>query len=50
MDSVVVEWLDCNPKFEGIIADESLDDYQEIKDNNYFNDLLDFVELPDRKE
>lgn len=49
VNSVLIEWLDCHPEFEGIIASESVDDYQNMKNNNDyvdFNDLLDFVEIP----
>ena len=48
-DSVLIEWLDCHPEFEGILTKESFIEYQNMKNNkDYidFNDLLDFVELP----
>ena len=35
-DSVLIEWLDVHPEFEGIIAKESFDDYQDMKNNNEF--------------
>lgn len=48
-DSVLIEWLNCHPEFEGILTKESFIEYQNMKNNkDYidFNDLLDFVELP----
>lgn len=48
-NSVLIEWLDCHPEFEGIIARKSLDDYQQLKDHYEdftFIDLLYDVELP----
>ncbi|WP_407454808.1 hypothetical protein [Methanobrevibacter sp.] len=51
-DSVLLEWLDLHPEFEGIIAKESLADYQNMKNSDElidFNDLLD-VQLPSEKK
>ena len=48
-NSVLIEWLNCHPEFEGILTKESFIEYQNMKNNkDYidFNDLLDFVELP----
>lgn len=48
-NSVVIEWVDCHPEFEGIISKESIQEYHNMKNNNEFipfNDLLDFVKLP----
>ena len=52
VNSVLIEWLDCHPEFEGIIAAESVMDYQNMKQNNDFGfvDLLYDVELPSEKE
>ena len=52
-DSVLIEWLDLHPEFEGIIANESITDYQNMKANNEFlgfTQLLYFVELPSEKK
>lgn len=47
-NSVIIEWLDWHPEFEEIIAKESWEDYQHMKNNKEFtfNDLLYDVELP----
>ena len=48
-NTVLIEWLNCHPEFEGILTKESFIEYQNMKNNkDYidFNDLLDFVELP----
>lgn len=47
-DSVIIEWLDWHPEFEEIIAKESWDKYQQMKNKNEFTftDLLYDVELP----
>lgn len=52
VNSVLIEWLDCHPEFEGIIASESVMDYQNMKQNNDFGfgDLLYDVELPSEKK
>ena len=46
-DGIIIEWLEWHPEFEGIIAKESWEDYQQMKNNNEFtfNDLLYDVEL-----
>lgn len=52
-NSLIIEWLDCHPEFEGIIAEESLTDYQNMKINNdflNFTTFLYFVELPSEKK
>lgn len=51
-DSVLVEWLDCHPEFEGIIAEESFEDYQKMKINNDFIEFIDLleVEIPSEKK
>ena len=52
-NSVIIEWLDCHPEFEGIIAKESFNKYQQIKNNKdyiEFIDLLDFVKVPSEKD
>lgn len=51
-NSVLIEWLNEHPEFEGIIYKDSFVDYQNMKNNNDyldFNDLLDFVEVPSEK-
>lgn len=43
-DSIIIEWLECHPEFEGIIAAEYIVDYQNMKNSNEyidFNNLLD---------
>ncbi len=48
-DSIIIEWLDIHPEFEGIITSESWADYQRMKNNNEFIefiDLLSKVKLP----
>ena len=53
-DIVLIEWLDCHPEFEGIIANESIADYLHMKNSDEFNgafiDLLYDVELPSEKK
>lgn len=52
-NSVVIEWLDCHPEFEGIISKESWGNYQQMKNNTEyieFIDLLDFVKVPSEKD
>ena len=52
-NSVIIEWLDCHPEFEGIISKESFQDYQNMKNNENFIefiDLLDDVKLPSEKD
>lgn len=47
-NSVLVEWLDYHPEFEGIIAADSIVDYQNMKNSAQsmtFVDLL-YVEIP----
>ncbi len=41
-NSVIIEWLDCHPEFEGIISERSFDDYQNMKNSD---ELLDYVDL-----
>jgi len=40
-NSVLVEWLACHPKFEGIISNESVSDYQNMKKNKKYVDFID---------
>ena len=52
-DTIIIEWLDCHPEFEGIIAKESWEYYQQMKNNNTFIefvDLLSSVKLPFEKK
>ena len=53
-DSVLIEWLDCHPEFEGIIANESITDYQNMKNSDEFTgafiNLLYDVKLPSEKK
>ena len=43
-DTIIIELLDCHPEFEGIIAKESLEQYQKLKqvyeDFTFINLLL----------
>ena len=51
-NSVLIEWLDCHPEFEGMLSIESFVNYQNMAHNNDFidfNDLLD-IELPSEKK
>lgn len=41
-NSVIIEWLDCHPEFEGIISEEFVIDYQNMKNSD---ELLDYVDL-----
>lgn len=53
LNSVIIEWIDCHPEFEGIISEDSFDVYQSMKNNEEyidFNDLLDFMELSSEKK
>lgn len=53
VNSVLIEWLNLYPEFEGIIADESVINYQNMKNNNDFIEFIDLlydVELPSEKE
>lgn len=53
VNSVLIEWLDCHPEFEGIIASESVGDYQNMKQNNEFMSFIDLlydVELSSEKK
>ena len=53
VNSVIIEWLDCHPEFEGIISQESFDDYQNMKTNNDYIDFIDLlydVKLPNEKD
>ncbi|MGN0176647.1 MAG: hypothetical protein ACI389_02295 [Methanobrevibacter sp.] len=48
-NSIIIEWLDCHHEFEGIIVEESLAKYYEMKshyEDFTFIDLLFDVELP----
>ncbi len=52
-NSVLIEWLDCHPEFEGVIAEESFSDYQNMKNSDELLDyvgLLYDVELPSVKD
>lgn len=52
-DTIIIEWLDCHPEFEGIIAKESWEQYQQIKaiyEEFTFFDLLYDVELSSEKK
>ena len=42
-DSVIIEWIDLHPEFEGIIAKESVVDYQNMKNNNDFISFIDLI-------
>jgi hypothetical protein len=44
-DSVLIEWVDCHPEFEGIISEVSFEDYQRMKNNNDFIDFIDLLEV-----
>lgn len=51
-DSVLIEWLDCHPEFEGILTKESFIEYQNMKNNNESLDFIDIlydIELPSEK-
>ena len=41
-NSILIEWLDCHPEFEGIISKESFVEYQNMKKSN---DFIDFIDL-----
>ena len=47
-DTIIIEWLDWHPEFEGIIAKESWEKYQQLKNNDEFTftDLLFDMKLP----
>ena len=52
-DTIIIEWLDCHPEFEGIIAKESGEQYQQRKSHYEeftFIDLLSSIELPSEKK
>lgn len=50
-NSVLIEWLDCHPEFENIIAAESIDEYRKNTKNFIeFIDLLYDVKLPFEKK
>ena len=52
-NSILIEWLDCHPEFEGVIAEESFDDYRNMKINEDFVDFVDLlhdVKLPSEKD
>lgn len=44
-DSVLIEWLDLHPEFEDIIAKESLEYYQSMKNNNDFIEFIEFLDI-----
>lgn len=51
-NSVLIEWLDLHPEFEGMIAVESQIDYQYLKQNNEYIGFIEFlysVKLPSEK-
>ena len=43
-NSVIIEWLDCHPEFEGILSKESFQDYQNMKNNENFIEFIDLLE------
>ncbi|MDO5841720.1 MAG: hypothetical protein Q4Q24_00430 [Methanobrevibacter ruminantium] len=52
-NSLIIEWLDCHPEFEGVIAEESFTDYQNMKNSDELLDYVDLlygVELPSEKD
>ena len=52
-NSLIIEWLDCHPEFEGIISEEFVIDYQNMKNSDEFlnfTTFLYFVELPSEKK
>lgn len=52
-NSVIIEWLIEHPEFEGVIAEESFDDYRNMKINEDFVDFVDLlhdVKLPSEKD
>lgn len=51
-NSLLIEWLDCHPEFEGIISKESYGEYQRMKNEEEHMDFLDLfynVKLPYEK-
>ena len=52
-DIIIIEWLDCHPEFEEIIAKESLEHYQHMKaiyEEFTFINLLYRIEVPSEKK
>lgn len=52
-NSLIIEWLDCHPEFEGIISERSFDNYQNMKNSGELLDYVDLlfdVELPSEKD
>ena len=52
-NSVLIEWLDCHPNFEGIISKESFIEYRTKINNNDFSHFPTFlytIELPSEKK
>ena len=49
-NSILVEWLNYHSEFEGIISEESFDDYMIMRDKEDFIDLLLDVKLPSEKK
>ena len=52
-DSILIEWIDCHPEFEGILTPESFENHQKMKEDEnslHFLDLLYDVELPSEKK
>ena len=51
-NSVLIEWLNCHPEFEGILSRESFIEYQNMKNNDEFIEFIDLlydVEVPSEK-
>ena len=51
-DSIMIEWLNCHPEFEGILTKESFIKYQNMKNNSELIDFIDLlydIELPSEK-
>ena len=51
-NSVLIEWLNCHPEFEGILTKESFIKYQNMKNNSELIDFIDLlydIELPSEK-
>lgn len=52
-NSVIIEWLIEHPEFEGIMAEESFEDFRNMKENETFIDFVDLlhdVKLPSEKD
>lgn len=44
-NSIIIEWLNLHPEFEGIISNESWNDYRNMKNNNDFIGFIEFLDL-----